>query len=75
MINLPANNSYPDLLTEDELIEFLRIPKVSNSKNYRNVVEHLKKFRGLPRVHICRKTLFPKKAVMEWMEKETNVGK
>jgi len=32
----------PELMTESELIQFLRIPKVSNSKNYHNVIEHLK---------------------------------
>jgi hypothetical protein len=40
-----------ELMTESEVIQFLRIPEISNSKNYHNVVEHLKKFRGLPRIH------------------------
>ena len=64
-----------ELMTESEVIRFLRIPEVSNSKDYHNVIEHLKKFRGLPRIHICRKALYPKKAILEWMEKETGVGK
>ena len=64
-----------ELMTESEVIQFLRIPEISNSKNYHNVIEHLKKFRGLPRIHICRKALYPKKAILEWMEKETDVGK
>ncbi len=64
----------PNLLTEAELIRFLRIPEVSGSQNYHNVVEHLKKVRGLPRIHICHKVLYPKKAVLEWVEKETDVG-
>ena len=38
------NNS--ELMTESEVIQFLRIPEISNSKNYHNVIEHLKKFRG-----------------------------
>ena len=42
-----------ELMTESEVIQFLRIPEISNSKNYHNVIEHLKKFRGLPRIHIC----------------------
>jgi len=67
------NNS--ELMTEAELVQFLRIPEISNSKNYHNVIEHLKKFRGSPRIHICRKALYPKKAILEWMEKETDVGK
>ena len=64
----------PELMTEQELICFLRIPEVSGSQNYHNVVEHLKKVRGLPRIHICHKVLYPKKAVLEWVEKETDVG-
>ena len=64
-----------ELMTESEIVQFLRIPEISNSKNYHNVIEHLKKFRGLPRIHICRKALYPKKAILEWMEKETGVGK
>lgn len=65
-------NSYPDLLTENELIAFLRIPEISGSQNYHNVVEHLKKVRGLPRIRMCNKVLFPKKAVLNWIEKETD---
>jgi hypothetical protein len=64
-----------ELMTEAEVIHFLRIPEISNSKNHHNVIEHLKKFRGLPRIHICRKALYPKKAILEWVEKETDVGK
>ncbi len=64
-----------ELMTESEVIQFLRIPEISNSKDYHNVIEHLKKIRGLPRIHICRKALYPKKAILEWVEKETGVGK
>ena len=64
-----------ELMTESEVIRFLRIPEISNSKNYHNVIEHLKKFRDLPRIHICRKALYPRKAILEWVEKETDVGK
>ena len=68
-------DSSSELMTESEVIRFLRIPEISNSKNYHNVIEHLKKFRGLPRIHICRKALYPKRAILKWMEKETDVGK
>jgi hypothetical protein len=69
-----GDNSF-ELMTESEVIQFLRIPEISNSKNYHNVIEHLKKFRDLPRIHICRKALYPKKAILEWIEKGTGVGK
>ncbi len=49
--------TYPDLLTEEELIEYLRIPKISKSTNYHNVIENLKRMRDLPRIHICGKAL------------------
>ena len=32
-----------ELMTEDELIVYLRIPEVSKSKDYHNVVENLKR--------------------------------
>ena len=64
-----------NLMTESEVIQFLRIPEISNSKDYHNVIEHLKRVRGLPRIHICRKALYPKKAVLQWLEKQTGAGK
>jgi len=73
---LPDGNggftSYPELMTETELIQFLRIPEISNSNNHHNVIEHLKRYRDLPRIHICNKALYPKKAILEWIEKETS---
>ncbi len=69
-----GDNSF-ELMTESEVIRFLRIPEVSNSKDYHNVIEHLKRVRGLPRIHICRKALYPKKAILEWVEKELGAGK
>jgi len=68
-------NSSSELMTESEVIRFLRIPDISNSKDYHNVIEHLKRVRGLPRIHICRKALYPKKAILEWVEKEIDAGK
>jgi hypothetical protein len=64
-----------ELMTEAEVIHFLRIPEISDSKDYHNVIEHLKRNRGLPRIHICRKALYPRKAVLKWVEKETDAGK
>jgi hypothetical protein len=61
----------PDLLTIDEVSLVLRIPELSSSKDYHNVVKNLIRFRDLPRLQICNKLLFPKKAVLNWIEKET----
>jgi hypothetical protein len=62
----------PDLMTEEELIHFLRIPDVSTAKDYSNVIANLIRMRDLPRIHICNKLLYPKKAILEWVEKEIN---
>ncbi len=67
--------SFPTVMTEEELIRFLRIPEISNSKDHRNVVENLKRLRNLPRIHICNKALYPKKAILKWIEQETTTGK
>jgi hypothetical protein len=61
----------PELMTEEELIQFLRIPEVSESDDHHNVIEHLKRVRNLPRIHICNKTLYPRKAIEKWIERET----
>jgi hypothetical protein len=61
----------PDLLTIDEVIQVLRITQVSTSSDHHNVIKNLIRFRDLPRIQICNKLLFPKKAVLEWVEKET----
>ena len=74
MENSPANNLFPDLLTEDELVAFLRIPEVSKSGNYHNVIENLKRMHDLPRVHICGKALYPLLAVKEWIRARTING-
>ena len=61
----------PDLLTLDEVIQVLRIPHISTSNDYKNVVKNLIRMRDLPRIKIGHKLLFPTKAVLDWIEKET----
>ena len=58
----------PNLLTEDELIRFLRIPQISKAKNYRNVISHLKRYHNLPCIHLCRQPLYPREAILKWIE-------
>ena len=55
----------PELMTENELITFLRIPEISNAKNLSHVIENLKRMHDLPCVHICRKPLYPLKILRE----------
>jgi hypothetical protein len=61
----------PELLTEEELIAFLRIPQVSNAQNYHNVIDNLKRMHDLPRIHICGKPLYPIEAIRKWIESKT----
>ncbi len=70
-----AGSTTPVLMTEPELIQFLRIPEVSKAKNYRNVIDNLKRFHDLPRIHICRQPLFPLEAVLDWIRNKTEKGK
>jgi len=65
--NNKSIDSFPELLTEKELVEFLRIPLVSKAKDHSNVIENLKRMHGLPCIHICRKPLYPLDAVRRWI--------
>ena len=71
----PLQNNYfvpsTSLLTGDELIKFLRIPQISKAKNYRNVIAHLKRYRNLPCIHLCRQPLYPVQAILRWIEETT----
>jgi len=61
-------------MTEEELIRFLRIPEISNARNYRNVIENLKRVHGLPRIHLCGKTVYLTDAVKAWLENHLTYG-
>ena len=72
MVDRNNNNLYyQELLTIDEVAEFLRIPTITTSKNYHNVIKNLIRMRDLPRINICNKLLFPKQAILEWIKNET----
>ncbi|MFC1781201.1 hypothetical protein ACFLZ8_02955 [Planctomycetota bacterium] len=73
--SLKINDNSFELMTESEVIQFLRIPEISNSNNYHNVIENLKRLRKLPRIHICNKVLYPTKAIIKWIEQETTTEK
>ena len=65
----------PQLMTQTELVRFLRIPEISAAKDQHNVIEHLKRYRDLPRIRLCNRTLYPLNAILEWIERETINGK
>jgi len=58
-------------MTERELIEFLRIPSVSKADDHSNVIANLKRMRDLPCIHICRQPLYPRAAILCWIDKQT----
>ena len=66
---------FSELMTEAELIEYLRIPEISNSNNFQNVIENLKRMHDLPRIHICGKALYPREAVKDWIRRQTTIGR
>jgi hypothetical protein len=72
--DVPALMVYPDLMTEDELIVYLRIPQISSAVNYRNVIEHLIRMRNLPCIHISRKRLYPLESVKVWVLSQVRKG-
>ena len=65
----------PELMTEEELIQFLRIPEITYSNNHHNVIDNLKRKRDLPRIYICGTALYPTQAVREWIMEQTTNGK
>jgi hypothetical protein len=69
-----ARQFFPELMTEDELIQFLRIPEISKSKNHRQVIAHLKRFHRLPCIHISRQPLYPLEAIRQWVIEKVEAG-
>lgn len=70
VLSMDTNTNASELMTEAELIEFLRIPVVSKAGNYGHVVEHLKRMRGLPCIHISKQPLYPISAIRDWIQRE-----
>ena len=76
-ILLSSNGEYlfcPTVMTEDELIQFLRIPKISNATNHRNVIENLKRNHGLPRIHLCGRAVYLTDSVRQWLQQHVICG-
>lgn len=58
----------PDLMTESELIRYLRLDSI-NVKNTYNTLYRYRKM-GLKAVQVSKAVLFPKKSVEEFIEKQ-----
>jgi hypothetical protein len=77
VILLVSDNEFvpcPTVMTEEELIRFLRISEISNARNHRNVIENLKRTHGLPRIHLCGKAVYLTDAVKAWLENHIMCG-
>jgi len=61
---------FSELMTEAEVIDFLRIPAVARGEDYHNVIVNLKRIRGLPCVHICRQPLYPLSSIRRWITEQ-----
>ena len=64
----PDGAKLPELMTEEELVVFLRIPKISKAGNYSYVIQNLKRMHDLPCIHICKQPLYPLNAVRKWID-------
>jgi len=53
----------PELMTEAELVIFLRIPEIGKSRDHHNVIESLKRMRRLPPIHARRGPVDSREAI------------
>ena len=63
-------DEFAELMTEAELIRFLRIPEVAKGEDYHNVIVNLKRMRDLPCIHLCKQPLYPRAAVRQWIQQQ-----
>ena len=60
----------PEIMTEEEVIRYLRIPKVSNAADFKYVIDNLIRAHDLPCIHICRRRLYPIEGVRKWITRK-----
>ena len=63
----PGGAKVQELMTEQELIGFLRIPEISKATDHHNVISNLKRMHDLPCIHLCKQPLYPLNAVRAWI--------
>ncbi len=66
---------WPAIMTEEELIRFLRIPEISGATNHHHVIENLKRVHGLPRIYLCGKAVYLADAVRQWLQQRVTCGR
>jgi hypothetical protein len=65
----------PTVMTEEELIRFLRIPEVSRAASHRHVIENLKRMHGLPRIYLCGTAVYLTDSVKHWLQQRVTCGR
>ena len=65
----------PTVMTEEELIRFLRIPEISGATDHHHVIENLKRMHGLPRIHLCGKAVYLADSVRHWLRQRVTCGR
>jgi hypothetical protein len=68
--NNPAVRSWPELLTEEELADFLRLPDVSGKAKAENVIGNLRRKRGLPYLAISNRLVYPLDLIRKWISEQ-----
>jgi len=68
--NSNTDSGFPEIMSQPELIEYLRIPEVSTAGDYSNVVDNLRRSHGLPCSHISKQPLFPLEAIRQWVREK-----
>ena len=69
-MSLEDNHKIPELMTREDLGQFLRIKEISKAGSLDNVIDNLQRMRDLPVLHICRKPLYWLPAVREWLQRQ-----
>lgn len=64
----------PTVMTEEELIRFLRIPEISCARDHKHVIENLKRRHGLPRIYLCGRTVYLTDSVRQWLLRHVTCG-
>jgi hypothetical protein len=65
--NNNTDSFFSEVMTEPELIQFLRISEVTKATDTHNVVANLRRMHNLPTIHICKQPLYWKPAIRQWI--------
>jgi len=68
--NASTTGSFSEILTQQELIRYLRIPEISRARDHANVIDNLKRYHGLPCIHISKQPLYPLAVVRRWVREK-----